>query len=69
MTKRQEDILRIINNYIMTEGIAPTVREICDITGLKSTSTVHGHIRRLEKMGYIKMIKDSPRSIRVLKIT
>ncbi len=30
------------------EGIVPSVREICNATGLKSTSTVHLHLKNLE---------------------
>lgn len=35
------------------EGIPPTVREICEATGFKSTSTVHSHLKSLERLGYI----------------
>lgn len=34
-------------------GLPPTVREICQATGLKSTSSVHAHLKSLEKAGYI----------------
>lgn len=67
MTKRQYEILLTINDYIQSEGMSPTVREICDMTGLKSTSTVHGYIKRLEKQGYIKIKQGSARSIRIVK--
>lgn len=67
MTKRQHEILLIINDYIKREGLAPTVREICYITGLKSTSTAHRHIKGLQKQGYIEMKQGSARSIRVVK--
>lgn len=67
MTEKQHEILLIIDEYIKKEGISPTVREICDIAGLKSSSTVHGYIKRLQKQGYIQMIKGSPRSMRVIK--
>lgn len=67
MTKRQHEILLTINDYIQSEGMPPTVREICDMTGLKSTSTVHGYIKRLEKQGYIKIKQGSARSIRIVK--
>lgn len=69
MTERQREILVTINNYIEKEGISPTVRELCDITGIKSTSTIHGYIKRLQNQGYIDMIKGSPRSMRVIKIS
>lgn len=67
MTDRQRDILNMINEYINKEVISPTVREICDIAGLKSSATVHSHIKRLQEQGYIDMIKGSPRSMRLVK--
>lgn len=48
------------------EGLPPTVREICKELSIKSTSTVHGHLRRLEEMGYIT--RDS-RLNRAIKLT
>lgn len=67
MTERQREILLMINEYIEKKGISPTVREICDIAGLKSSATVHSHIKRLQEQGYIDMINGSPRSMRVIK--
>lgn len=67
MTEKQHEILVMINEYIEKEGIPPTIREICDISGLSSTSTVHGHIKMLQKEGYITMRNGSPRSMRVIK--
>lgn len=48
------------------EGLPPTVREICKELSIKSTSTVHGHLRRLEELGYIT--RDS-RLNRAIKLT
>ena len=45
----QERILAYIQNEIASRGYAPSVREIGEAVGLKSTSTVHGHLQRLEK--------------------
>lgn len=66
MTGKQLEVLNTIKDYIDREGIPPTVRELCDIVGLKSPSTMHGHIKRLESQGYISMIKGSPRSIKIV---
>ncbi|HWR60378.1 MAG TPA: transcriptional repressor LexA, partial [Clostridia bacterium] len=44
----------------------PSVREICDAVKLKSTSTVHGHLERLERKGYIRRDPTKPRAIEVL---
>lgn len=49
LTKKQEEILEFIKKRIKEKGYPPAVREICEATGLKSTSTVHGHLTRLEK--------------------
>ena len=53
----------IIKKYVDENKIAPTVREICNLSGLKSTSTVYGYLTRLEEEGYIKKKDNSPRSI------
>ncbi len=46
-------------------GIPPTVREICEKTGIKSTSSVHGILNALEKAGYISRDARYSRSIRI----
>jgi repressor LexA len=45
------------------------VREICDAVGLKSTSTVHGYLERLEKKGLIRRDPTKPRAIEILDDT
>lgn len=65
LTEKQQKIFDIIKNYIDKEKISPTVREIGRIAGLNSTSSVHAHIERLEKKGYIYRLDNCPRSIRV----
>lgn len=44
-------------------GIPPSVREICAATGLSSTSTVHSHLKTLEKLGYITRTEGRNRAI------
>lgn len=46
-------------------GVPPSVREICKATGLRSTSTVHAHLKTLEKLGYISRDAGLNRSIRI----
>ena len=43
----------------------PTVREICKAVGLSSTSTVHGHINRLIKKGYLQKDPSKPRALEI----
>lgn len=56
LTKSRKKILDYINEA-SSNGVPPTVREICNATGLKSTSTVHAHLKVLEEMGYISREK------------
>lgn len=67
LSKRQEEILKFINKFIETKNYPPTIREIADAVGLCSTSTVHSHLDKLEKLKYIKRDPDKPRAMEVLK--
>ena len=49
----------------MGNSIPPTVREICEATGIRSTSTVHAALSSLEELGYIERDAKSSRSIRL----
>lgn len=68
MTRRphgdtQQRILEYIEKYMETNGYSPSVREIGQAVGLKSTSTVHGHLNRLEKKGLLHREAMKPRTI------
>ena len=54
ISRRQQQILDYIKQETETQGYPPSVREIGRAVGLKSTSTVHGHLSQLEKKGYIR---------------
>jgi repressor LexA len=60
-------ILQYICDQIDERGFPPSVREICEAIGLKSTSTVHGHLKRLEKQGMLKRDSMKPRAMAVLR--
>ncbi len=66
ISKRQEQILDYIRKETESQGYPPSVREIGRAVGLKSTSTVHGHLSQLEKKGYIRRDPSKPRAIEVL---
>ena len=59
----QARILAYIEQEIRTRGYAPSVREIGEAVGLKSTSTVHGHLTRMEKKGLLRRDAMEPRAI------
>lgn len=63
---KQSEILAFIKREIHDKGYPPSVREICGAVGLKSTSTVHGHLERLEKRGLIRRDPAKPRAIEIL---
>lgn len=65
LTTREQAILNCIKNKIRENGFPPTVREICNEVGLRSTSTVHGYLARLEELGVIKRDPSSSRAIEV----
>lgn len=64
--KKQQLILNFLKQEILDRGYPPSVREIGEAVGLKSTSTVHGHLERLEKKGYIRRDPTKPRAIEIL---
>ncbi len=66
LSKRQEEILNFIKEEVHQKGYPPSVREIGEAVGLASSSTVHGHLARLEKKGLIRRDPTKPRAIEVL---
>ena len=54
ISKKQQEILDYLKDEILSKGYPPTVREICEKVGLKSTSSVHSHLSTLERNGFIR---------------
>ena len=65
ITSKQQEILTYIKDTILEKGYPPTVREICETVGLRSTSSVHSHLSSLEKNGYIRRDPTKPRAIEI----
>ena len=53
LSHMQQKIFEYISSCIKNQGYPPSVREIGDAVGLKSPSTVHFHLKRLEELGVI----------------
>ncbi|ASF39554.1 MULTISPECIES: transcriptional repressor LexA [Halobacillus] len=68
LSKRQQEILDFIKEQVIMKGYPPSVREIGQSVGLASSSTVHGHLSRLEKKGYIRRDPTKPRAIEVIEL-
>lgn len=66
ISKKQQEILNYMKNEILNRGFPPSVREICEAVGLKSTSSVHAHLESLEKNGYIRRDATKPRAIEII---
>ncbi len=66
ISNRQQAILTFIKNEVREKGYPPSVREIGEAVGLASSSTVHGHLERLEKKGLIRRDPTKPRAIEIL---
>ena len=63
----QKERLRFeyISDCLEKNGYAPTVRDICSALGIKSTSSVHDYLRRLETKGYIKKSSGKSRALSI----
>jgi repressor LexA len=66
LSKRQNDVFQYIKRYMDETGYAPCVRDICSALDLKSTSTAHAHLTKLEKKGYISRDPAKPRTIMIM---
>lgn len=65
-SERQKEIFQFIKAFLLEKGYPPSVREIGKAVGLKSSSTVHGYLTRLEENGMIKRDPTKPRAIDIL---
>ncbi len=66
--QRQNDILSYMKKTISEKGYSPTVREICNALGIKSTSTVHSDIKALETKGHVKKDPSKPRTVMPVEV-
>lgn len=66
---KQSEIYEFLKTYTENKGYPPSVREICEAVSLRSTSTVHGHLKRLEKKGMIKRDPSKPRALEIPELS
>lgn len=66
LNDKQLLIYEFLKDFTSEKGYPPTVREICKAVGLKSTSSVHGHLKQLEKEGLIKRDPTKPRALEIV---
>lgn len=66
LSSKQIEIIEYIKECILKKGFPPSVRDICQAVGLKSTSSVHSQLENLEKKGFIRRDKFNSRSIEIV---
>ena len=65
LSEKQMEIYRFIADFSQDTGYPPSVREICAAVGLRSPSTVHSHLKTLQKAGMICKDEHKTRAINV----
>jgi repressor LexA len=65
LTGKRREILDFIAAQLREHGYPPSVREIGEAVGLASTSTVHAHLKTLQRQGYLRRDPTKPRAIEV----
>ncbi|MEX0952487.1 MAG: transcriptional repressor LexA [Nitriliruptoraceae bacterium] len=63
LTPRQRAILEMIHGHVAEHGYPPSVREIGDVVGLRSPSSVHAQLETLADKGYLRRDASRPRAI------
>lgn len=66
-SNKQMEIYEFLKNFTELKGYPPSVREICEAVNLKSTSSVHGHLKKLETKGLIKRDPTKPRALEIIE--
>lgn len=66
LTKRQGEVLEVIARHIEEVGYPPTIRELGDALGIRSTNGVNDHLKALEKKGYLTREDAKSRTMRPL---
>jgi repressor LexA len=67
LTKRQSQTLEFIRNQIEERGYPPTLREIGEFMGIRSTNGVNDHLRALERKGYLRREDMKSRALKLVE--
>lgn len=65
LTQKEREIFEYISDCLQKNGFAPSVRDICAEVGIKSTSSVHEYLRRLEAKGFIRKSSGKSRALSI----
>jgi repressor LexA len=67
LTDRQQEILSFIKRAIQEQGYPPTIREIGEAFGIRSTNGVNDHLKALERKGYLLRGELKSRALHVIE--
>ncbi|USK46364.1 transcriptional regulator [Cytobacillus oceanisediminis] len=67
LTRRQKEVLEAISEYINKHNYPPAFRDIADMLGIKSSSTISDLLLKLKNKGYISWEPTQPRTLRIIK--
>jgi repressor LexA len=67
LTERQKAVLEFIEAYASRNGIAPTLREICEHFGYSSYGTAYKHLRLLGEKGFLRRDWNQKRGLEILR--
>ncbi len=65
LDSKEQRVFEYIKDNIRKNGYSPSIRDICTALDIKSTSTVHMCLERLEKKGYIQKENGKSRTLRI----
>jgi len=66
LTQKQAKFLKVIKDFIASNGYSPSYEEMKQLNDMRSKSNVHAYVYNLKKRGYVDVIRHSKRSIVVL---
>ena len=67
LSERHRKIMDFLDRFQVQSGYSPSIRQIGDSIGVKSTSLIDYYLNQLQQMGFIERDEHVSRSIRVLK--
>jgi repressor LexA len=68
LTKKQHDLLMLINERLQSDGIPPSFEEMKEALSLKSKSGIHRLITALEERGFIRRLPNRARALEVIRL-
>jgi repressor LexA len=66
LTEKQAHFLKVIKDFVASNGYSPSYEEMKQMNGMRSKSNVHAYVYSLKKRGYLDIIRHSKRSIVLL---